>query len=83
MAFADIAALVAGLPPSAYRSRQWRANSSLTQAAAWHVADWYVDHVDFERARVRFARGKVGCVRTTDSRVPGLTLHPAMGSRSS
>jgi hypothetical protein len=71
MDFADIAALVAGLPPSAYRNRQWWANSSLTQAAAWRAADWHVDHVDFERERVRFTRGKVGGIRTTDSRVPG------------
>jgi hypothetical protein len=68
MDFADIAALVAGLPPSAYRNRQWWANSSLTQAAAWRAADWHVDHVDFERERVRFARGKVGGIRTTETR---------------
>lgn len=67
MDFADIAALVAGLPPSAYRNRQWWANSSLTQAAAWWVADWHVDYVDFERERVRFARGKVGGIRTTET----------------
>lgn len=71
MDFADIAALVAGLPPSAYRNRQWWANSSVTQAAAWRVAGWHVDHVDFGRERVRFARGKVGGMRTTDSRIPG------------
>lgn len=71
MDFADIAALVAGLPPSAYRNRQWRTNSSLTQAAAWRAADWHADHVDFEREQVRFARGKVGSTRTTDGRAPG------------
>lgn len=68
MDFAEIAALVAGLPPSAYRNRQWWANSSLTQAAAWRAADWHVDHVDFGRERVRFARGKVGGIRTTETR---------------
>jgi hypothetical protein len=60
LTFADIAALVDGLPASAYGSRQWWANSSLTQAEAWRQADWHVDQVNFDRQRVRFARGKVG-----------------------
>jgi predicted GIY-YIG superfamily endonuclease len=58
--FADISALVDGLPPSAYENRQWWANSSLTQAQAWRDADWHVEYVSFDRQRVRFARGKVG-----------------------
>jgi hypothetical protein len=60
LTFTEIAALVDGLPPSAYSSRQWWANSSLTQAEAWRQADRHVDLVDFDRQRVRFARGKVG-----------------------
>lgn len=68
MEFAEVSALVGGLPPSAYRSRQWWANSSLTQAVAWREADWHVDQVDFARERVRYARGKVGGSRTTRTR---------------
>lgn len=58
--FAEIADLVAGLPPSAYGSRQWWANSRSTQAQAWRDADWHVDQVNFGRQRVRYARGPVG-----------------------
>ncbi|MFJ1763091.1 hypothetical protein ACIOD2_22450 [Amycolatopsis sp. NPDC088138] len=60
LTFAEVAALVDGLPASAFENRQWWANSSLTQAHAWRQADWHVDKVHFERQRVRFARGKVG-----------------------
>jgi hypothetical protein len=60
LTFAEIAELVHGLPASAYGTRQWWANSSLTQAQAWRQADWHVDTVSFDRRRVRFARGKVG-----------------------
>lgn len=58
--FAEVAGLVGGLPDSAYRNRQWWANSSLVQAQAWREADWHVDYVSFDRQRVRFTRGKVG-----------------------
>lgn len=58
--FADIAALVGGLPPTAHAVRQWWANSATVQAQAWRAADWHVDHVDFARQRVRYARGPVG-----------------------
>ncbi|MEU8632909.1 hypothetical protein AB0C38_12125 [Amycolatopsis sp. NPDC048633] len=60
LTFAEIAELVHGLPASAYSTRQWWANSSVTQAEAWRQADWHVDTVSFDRRRVRFARGKVG-----------------------
>ncbi|MEV6646508.1 hypothetical protein [Amycolatopsis sp. NPDC051371] len=60
LTFAEIAELVHGLPASAYGSRQWWANSSLTQAEAWRQADWHVEMVSFDGRRVRFARGKVG-----------------------
>ncbi|MFC6870971.1 DUF7662 domain-containing protein [Haloechinothrix salitolerans] len=68
MEFAEVSALVGGLPPSAYHARQWWANSSLTQAVAWREADWHVDQVDFARERVRYARGKVGGSRTSRTR---------------
>jgi hypothetical protein len=58
--FAEIASVVGGLPPSAYESRQWWANSTTTQAQSWGDADWHVDHVNFERQRVRYVRGRVG-----------------------
>ncbi|MEU7529617.1 hypothetical protein AB0A74_28080 [Saccharothrix sp. NPDC042600] len=61
MAFADIAGLVrGGLPPGAYDTRQWWANSTLSQARAWRAADWHVAAVDFSRQRVRFERGRDG-----------------------
>jgi hypothetical protein len=58
--FAEIASVVGGLPPSAYESRQWWANSTTTQAQSWGDADWHVDDVNFERQRVRYVRGRVG-----------------------
>lgn len=62
LSFADVARLVGGLPPSAYRLRQWWANDSKVEARAWRSAGWHVDSdgVDFNGEKVRFARGKVG-----------------------
>lgn len=68
--FAEVAELADGLPASAYRSRQWWANSSLTQAEAWRQADRHVDTVSFDRHRVRFARGKVGGSHLARGRTP-------------
>lgn len=68
MEFAEVSALVGGLPPSAYEHRAWWANGSLTQQVAWRDADWHVNQVDFARERVRYARGKVGGSRTTGAR---------------
>jgi len=58
--FADIAALVGGLPPSAFKRREWWGNDSKVEAQAWRDADWHVAHVSLERERVRFERGRVG-----------------------
>ena len=55
--FAEIAALVGGLPPSAYEWPAWWSNSGHTQAEAWRQANWRVDQVSLDRQRVRFARG--------------------------
>jgi hypothetical protein len=65
MTFRDVAALVGGLPPTAYRLRQWWGNDSKVQARAWRSAGWHVDEhgVDFNAQTVRFARGKVGGTR--------------------
>lgn len=65
MAFAEVGALVGGLPPSALRLRQWWANDSKVEARAWRSAGWHVDSngVDFNAQTVRFARGKVGGTR--------------------
>ena len=38
LSFADVARLVGGLPPSAYRLRQWWANDSKVEARAWRSA---------------------------------------------
>ena len=58
--FAQVADLVGGLPPTAYRMRQWWANDSKVEARAWRAAGWHVDTVSFDRQRVRFSRGEVG-----------------------
>lgn len=65
MSFAQIADLVGGLPPTAYRLRQFWANDSKVEARAWRSAGWHVDEagVDFSAETVRFARGKVGGTR--------------------
>ena len=65
LSFADVARRVGGLPPSAYRLRQWWANDSKVEARAWRSAGWHVDSdgVDFNGEKVRFARGKVGGTR--------------------
>jgi hypothetical protein len=58
--FADIADLVGGLPPSAFKYQAWWANDSKVEAQAWRAANWHVDTVNLDRQRVRFARGGVG-----------------------
>jgi hypothetical protein len=65
MTFREVSALVGGLPPTAYRLRQWWANDSKVEARAWRAAGWHVDEggVDFNAQTVRFARGKVGGTR--------------------
>lgn len=65
LSFEQVARLVDGLPPSAYRIRQWWANDSKVEARAWRSAGWHVDAdgVDFNAQVVHFARGKVGGTR--------------------
>jgi hypothetical protein len=60
MSFAEIAALVGGLPASASTSRQWWANSSHSQALAWGAAGYHVEHVYLDSGRVRFELGQRG-----------------------
>ena len=61
--FRQIAEMVDGLPPSAYRLRQWWANDSKVEARAWRSAGWHVESVSLEREHVRFELGKVGGAR--------------------
>jgi hypothetical protein len=65
LTFSEVDRIVGGLPPSAYRIRQWWANDSKVEARAWRAAGWHVDAdgVDFNGQKVRFARGKVGGTR--------------------
>jgi len=65
LTFSEVDRIVDGLPPSAYRLRQWWANDSKVEAHAWRAAGWHVDEggVDFNGQKVRFARGKVGGTR--------------------
>jgi hypothetical protein len=61
VAFDDCNSLkVGGLPPTAYDTRQWWANSSSSHAQSWRDADWHIDYVDFRRQRVRYTSGRVG-----------------------
>ncbi len=57
LSFDDIAELVGGLPPSAFTSRQWWANSAgrHVQANAWLDAGRAVEAVDLVGRRVRFS----------------------------
>lgn len=65
LTLAEVDRIVGGLPPSAYRIRQWWANDSKVEARAWRSAGWHVDTggVDYNAQKVRFARGKVGGTR--------------------
>jgi hypothetical protein len=71
-AFADIADLVGGLPPSAFNHREWWANDSKVEAQAWRDADWHVAWVSLDRKRVRFERGWVGGCPVGVGASPGL-----------
>jgi len=58
MTFAEISRLVGGLPPSAYRYREWWANDHggrHVQAHAWLEFGRRVAAVDLERQVVRFS----------------------------
>jgi hypothetical protein len=55
-AFDQLARLVGGLPPSAYRHRAWWANdASHVQARAWLDAGWRVSEVNLDAQRVEFS----------------------------
>lgn len=58
MTFDEVGTLVGGLPPSAYRYRQWWENHGGThvQAVAWLEEGWRVDEVDLGRRVVTFGR---------------------------
>jgi len=57
MTFDEVARLVGGLPPSAYRHQAWWANSrSHVEALAWLDAGLRVDEVDLDREVVVFGR---------------------------
>jgi hypothetical protein len=56
MTFAEVARLVGGLPPTAYRRPQWWSNntSGHVQAAAWLSSGCRVARVDLTGQRVLF-----------------------------
>lgn len=60
MTFDEVAAVVAGgLPPSAYRYREWWSNEtsgSHVQARAWIHPGWHVTTVNLAKATVVFER---------------------------
>lgn len=57
MGFDEIAKLVDGLPPTAFRRPEWWSNNRdhHVQAAVWLDAGRRVEHVDLGRRRVRFS----------------------------
>ena len=59
MSFEEIADLVGGLPPSAYRHQAWWANEREgrhVQARAWMGAGWQVSEVNLSGRTVTFER---------------------------
>jgi hypothetical protein len=63
MEFAELAALVGGLPKSAYRYREWWANERRgqhVQCRAWMSTGYEVDWVNLSAERVRFRRRSGG-----------------------
>lgn len=56
LTFRELAALVGGLPTSAYRRREWWANGYLVQAKSWRVVGWRVRRVDLAGEWVSFVR---------------------------
>lgn len=58
--FAEIDALVQGLPDSARTRGSFWANDSKVQARAWRAAGWHVESTSLSRERVLFTRGTVG-----------------------
>ncbi|CAB4736234.1 unannotated protein [freshwater metagenome] len=87
--FAQLDALVGGLPPSALRDRNWWGNTlGNSQSAAWLKAGWLVQSVELRTAHATFVRGahrprsdaglrpaRTGAPRTTWARDP--ILHGA------
>lgn len=56
LSFAEIAAVVDGLPPSARKHRPWWANGGQSHSSVWLSAGWRVDSISLEQQWVRFAR---------------------------
>ena len=59
LTFAQIAEVVAGLPPSAYQHRAWwsnERNGRHVHAAAWMSSGWRVAQVDLDRCNVTFTQ---------------------------
>ncbi len=48
LSFAEVEEIIDNsLPPSAYKTRAWWANTRTTQSASWLDAEWVVDYVNF------------------------------------
>ena len=56
LTFDELAALVGGLPNSAYHRRGWWANGYLVQGKSWSAAGWRVRRVDLSEGWVSFGR---------------------------
>lgn len=83
--FEQVAALVGGLPASAYTYPTWWANNSHSHALAWRDAGYHVQSFSLDRQRVRFARGQVGGSRhdrlANAAAVPARAAHPPADGR--
>ncbi|MBB4908602.1 DUF7662 domain-containing protein [Actinophytocola algeriensis] len=56
LSFAELSALVGGLPRSAYHRRTWWGNGYLVQGKSWGDAGWRVQAVDLPGESVSFTR---------------------------
>ncbi|TFV58999.1 UNVERIFIED_ORG: hypothetical protein E4P37_19855 [Bacillus sp. AZ43] len=71
MTFDAISRLVGGLPASAFKHREWWANSGHSHALAWTAAGWRVHELDMRGQRVSFAHtGAPDRSRRPDRRQP-------------
>jgi hypothetical protein len=77
MTIDGIGRIVGGLPGSAYKHREWWANGSHSQAAAWIAAGWRVTEVDLRGQRVTFAHtGSQNSVQASHRKTPATTAPP-------
>ena len=78
LGFAEIDALVGGLPDSARKHRAWWSNDSQPHAWSWRKAGWVVSAVSQPRGPVTFTAASTGTPRISQARIenPRTTTQP-------